>query len=100
MTKIRFQFRRCKNYVSAPEIIKFRGGVSRGGGRGGGECGGVSGRVGSMRGGSGGLFRVSCVLGVADFLWGILVHCGSEGGVWASGRGHVLGGFNDKGPHF
>ena len=70
--------------------IKFWGG-------GGGQWGG-QGEGGSMRGGVGGgisergvggLFRVSCVLGVADFLWGILVHCGSEGGVWASGRGHV-----------
>ena len=68
--------------------IKFWGGVSSGGGRGGVNAGRCRGG-GSVRGGSGDLFRGSCVLGVADFLWGILVYCGSEERVWASGRGHV-----------
>ena len=57
--------------------------------------GGCQWREVSVGGGSGGgLFLVGCVLGVAGFLWGILVCCGSEGGVWASGRGHVCVGWS------
>ena len=51
---------------------------------------------------------VGCVLGVPGFLWEILVSCGSEGGLWASGHGHVCWvvsmtralTFNDKRPSF
>ena len=59
----------------------MEGGGQRGGG---GQCGG-----GISERGVGGLVSCELCLGVADFFWGILVYCGSEGGVWASGRGYV-----------
>ena len=58
---------------------------------GGGSMRGVSGGGASVRGGSGALFRVSCVLGVADFFGGFLVHCGSERGFGQVAVGMCVG---------